>query len=281
MKRHLIAIVLGLLLGANAAWCVNTYNTLDTPTISPSYPLIFPLGSVLTEDAINVLAQRNGTNPQTYRVYNTFTDASNYERAVFLWSGNAFSVQTQAAGTGTLRSFYLGTNSGNRWIFTVANNFVAETDNAQDIGGAGANRPRTVYAGTSVIAPLINGAGQYVGTATNDTATAGNIGQLITATAAPGAVSVSTGVSINVTSVSLTAGDWDCSGTVNFTYGATTSVTNLTGGASQTTGTLPSQDSYFDIESAAQVPTGGAVAAYPIPVTRQLLSGPASVFLVT
>jgi len=34
----------------------------------------------LLRDAANQLAQRNGTNAQTFRVYKTFTDASNYER---------------------------------------------------------------------------------------------------------------------------------------------------------------------------------------------------------
>lgn len=119
------------------------------------------------------------------------------------------------------------------------------------------------------------------GTATNDSAAAGMVGEFITATAAPAAVSLSTGTSVNVTSVSLTAGDWDCSGTINYTYGATTSITNLSGGPSQTTGTLPTQDNMFDFESAAQVPTNTKVGSIPTPVTRQLLSGSASVFLVT
>jgi hypothetical protein len=34
----------------------------------------------LARDAANTLAQRNSTNPQTFRLYNTYTDASNYER---------------------------------------------------------------------------------------------------------------------------------------------------------------------------------------------------------
>lgn len=37
--------------------------------------------AVLSTDAADTLAQRNGTNAQTFRVYNTYTDASNYRRA--------------------------------------------------------------------------------------------------------------------------------------------------------------------------------------------------------
>jgi hypothetical protein len=55
----------------------------------------------LWRDAGNVFAQRNGTNPQTYRIYNTYTDASNYERANIGWSGNAFVISAEGAGTGS------------------------------------------------------------------------------------------------------------------------------------------------------------------------------------
>jgi hypothetical protein len=57
----------------------------------------------LARDAAGILAQRNGTNAQTYHVYNTFTDASNYERGFLRWSSNVFEVGPEAAGTGTTR----------------------------------------------------------------------------------------------------------------------------------------------------------------------------------
>lgn len=57
----------------------------------------------LARDAANTLAQRNGTNAQTFRVYNTFTDASNYERGFLRWSSNVFEVGPEAAGTGAAR----------------------------------------------------------------------------------------------------------------------------------------------------------------------------------
>jgi hypothetical protein len=57
----------------------------------------------LLGDANHTLAQRNGTNAQTFRVYNTFTDASNYERGFVRWSSNVFEVGPEAAGTGTAR----------------------------------------------------------------------------------------------------------------------------------------------------------------------------------
>jgi hypothetical protein len=62
-------------------------------------------------DAAGVWAQRNGTNAQTLRVYNTFTDAANYERAYVGWGGNTLMIGTEAAGTGFARSITLFTTS--------------------------------------------------------------------------------------------------------------------------------------------------------------------------
>ena len=60
---------------------------------------------VLRRDAANTLAQRNGVNAQTFRAYNTYTDASNYERGVFDWTttANTLTIGAQNAGTGATR----------------------------------------------------------------------------------------------------------------------------------------------------------------------------------
>jgi hypothetical protein len=59
----------------------------------------------LFRDAANILAQRNTTNAQTFRVYKTHTDASNYERATLDWNttANVCYLRNEAAGTGTAR----------------------------------------------------------------------------------------------------------------------------------------------------------------------------------
>lgn len=59
------------------------------------------------------------------------------------------------------------------------------------------------------------------GTTTNDNANAGTIGEVISATLLTGsAVSLGASMSMkNITSISLTAGDWNVQGTVYFNYG--------------------------------------------------------------
>lgn len=66
-----------------------------------------PTGSsdtILERDAANTLALRNSTNAQAFNVYNTYTDASNYERGFARWNSNVFEIGTAAAGTGSNRS---------------------------------------------------------------------------------------------------------------------------------------------------------------------------------
>jgi hypothetical protein len=62
---------------------------------------------ILARDAANTFGQRNGTNAQTFRLYNTYTDASNYERGFFRWSSNVLEIGAEAAGTGTQRQLRL------------------------------------------------------------------------------------------------------------------------------------------------------------------------------
>lgn len=58
----------------------------------------------LSRDAANTLAQRNGTNAQIFRLYNTYTDASNYERFGITWSSNICTIGLAQAGTGAVRT---------------------------------------------------------------------------------------------------------------------------------------------------------------------------------
>jgi hypothetical protein len=58
----------------------------------------------LWRDASDVLALRRDTTPQTFRIYNTYMDASNYNRIAFEATASRFSILGQKAGTGTNRS---------------------------------------------------------------------------------------------------------------------------------------------------------------------------------
>jgi hypothetical protein len=54
----------------------------------------------LYRDAAGTFAQRNATNAQTFRVYGTYTDASNYVRAALSSTSTAVTLAAETAGTG-------------------------------------------------------------------------------------------------------------------------------------------------------------------------------------
>lgn len=59
----------------------------------------------LQRDAANILAQRNATAAQEFRVYNSWSGAgANYERGIIKWSGNFLQIGTDKGGTGSSRS---------------------------------------------------------------------------------------------------------------------------------------------------------------------------------
>jgi hypothetical protein len=56
-------------------------------------------GPLLYGQASAELTQRNGTNAQTFQVYRTWTDASNYQRLTSTWSTSTAVIHNEGAGT--------------------------------------------------------------------------------------------------------------------------------------------------------------------------------------
>lgn len=48
----------------------------------------------------NLLEMINSTNPQTFQIYETYTDANNYERYALIASGNQLEIKAETLGTG-------------------------------------------------------------------------------------------------------------------------------------------------------------------------------------
>jgi hypothetical protein len=136
---------------------------------------------ILVRDAANVLALKNTTSPQGFRVYNT-TDGTNLEYGQFAWSSNSLVVGTAKGGTGSNRSVVFTIGGTQVWNFSTAGNFLANTDNSFSIGAAGASRPANVFAGTS-----LDSAGSVkAGSGTAVTAGGSLLGLLISSTAGLG-----------------------------------------------------------------------------------------------
>jgi hypothetical protein len=61
----------------------------------------------LFRDAADTLAQHRATNPQTFRIYNTYTSTTNFERGFLRWSSNVLQIGTEKGGTGSARNLEL------------------------------------------------------------------------------------------------------------------------------------------------------------------------------
>lgn len=131
---------------------------------------------ILARDAANAFAQRNGTSAQTFRIYNTFTNASNHSRLAVQYNAgdSAMEILTEGAGTGSAKTLVVGATGGGalyfktsnnyRWFVSASGHFLAQADNTFDVGASGATRPRTGYFGTSVLCPefrRLGSNGQY------------------------------------------------------------------------------------------------------------------------
>ena len=116
-----------------------------------------------------------------------------------------------------------------------------------------------------------------VGTTTNNNANAGSVGELLTNSAT--GTSLSTTVVNNCATLSLTAGDWEASGTVTFNPAGTTTVSLLQIGLSGTSITLPGANLGASILLQATLPTGG-IQIEQISSVRFSLASPATIYLV-
>ena len=74
---------------------------------------------LLARDAANTLAQRNGVYAEAFNLYNTYTDASNYERGFMRFVSNVLEIGAAAVGTGTARAISMQSGTG---VLAVVNN---------------------------------------------------------------------------------------------------------------------------------------------------------------
>lgn len=105
----------------------------------------------LFRDAANIIAQRNLANAQGFRIYNTFTDPSNYERLEIQWAANAVTLFTANGGTGTVRALQFGVNSTAVWELNPAGHMKPLSDSVRDVGGPSTQRLRNIYVNGQII----------------------------------------------------------------------------------------------------------------------------------
>lgn len=105
-----------------------SYSFLSDPTQGLAKNCLVLNGAILQGDAANILAQRNGTNPQRFNVYGTYTSATSNELVDLEYNTTltAFAlIVRKGSGGGSDRPLYIAnettesitlrTNGANRW----------------------------------------------------------------------------------------------------------------------------------------------------------------------
>ena len=73
----------------------------------------------LLRDGAGILGQRNATNAQAFRIYNTFTSSTNFERLNFRWASDEFILDAEKGSAGgTLRGIKIGSAITSLLVFT-------------------------------------------------------------------------------------------------------------------------------------------------------------------
>ena len=193
-KRKVVGLV-GLVV--LAGWMIRPVWAQDTTSLLSAFlvdlragRLGVPLGaatSYLYGDAADTLAQRNGTTRQSQRVYDTFTDSSNYERLGINTADGEVQIVTEQAGTGSANELTLGTSGtaqvnlrmggANRWIVNTDSHLIAGADNNYDIGVTAATRPRAMF----LAQPSVT-AGSGTGVTVNDSGSVREVVYKVTVT---------------------------------------------------------------------------------------------------
>jgi hypothetical protein len=269
-------------------------NFWDNGNIRQGYRTISPSAAlhVAGNDVSNLTARFGGFGIQSYSNTNGFIINNGYfdnAFGVFKYLENGESAWLQFA-SGNIYFSAAPSGSSGGTMSPILNMLINNTGviNIPNIAGTGTRIVTASPTGNlASSAATFDGSGNVtfgatnsiVGTATNNNAVAGNIGEYISSTIASGsAVALSTTVTANVTSISLTAGDWDVTGVVDYVMTSAT-VTNFQHGSSATSATLGAQDTYLQKEVAF---TGSSATYADIaPTTRISIASTTTVYLVS
>lgn len=208
-----------------------TSGTLATTAQLPTLPLSLADGGTNA----NLTANNGGI------VYSTAT-------AMAILAGTATANQALLSGASGAPSWstatYPTTTTINQLLYSSANNTItglATANSAILITSAGGvpSFQTTIPAFTTSSITFNPSTSGIVGTQTNDNATAGFVGEVISSLVPFGsAVALTTSITADVTSISLTAGDWDVSGLLAFSPGGGTLASSYAGGISLTSATF-------------------------------------------
>lgn len=231
----------------------------------------------------------NGTAASPTYTFNSDADSGMYRRGAdnIGWSVGGVEIMDVGASGFQIDSGQLFLPVGG--VGAPALSFSVDTDTG--LYRIGANNLGLSVGGSKVLDAASAGV-QLLGTTTNDSASSGWVGEILSQSRLRGAsTSLSTGTTANIlgTALTLTAGDWEVSGAVGFAPAGTTTITRLIAGISVTSATEPasstfavpnSSGEYIGVQSYPSGTVPGDDIVMPIPPVRVSLSGSTTYYLI-
>ena len=270
--------------GVNDVWLADSPAGIGALSASAG---AVPLTSLATQAANTVVGNGTGStaSPTALAVPSCSTSSS----ALNWTSASGFSCNTSVnAATlgGTAAASYAllasptftGTPAAPTAAATTNTTQIATTAmvNSAITGGSLAGSFTTLAASGLLTPSQTNG---IAGITNGGAAAAGSVGQVISNTGT--AVSLTTGVSTNITSVSLTAGDFWCSGNIEYDPAGTTIPQAVVSGINTTSATLPPAPFKSILADTGAVTLGtGTIVAIPVIATHENVSTTTTVYLV-
>lgn len=127
----------------------------------------------------------------------------------------------------------------------------------------------------TITAPIINGV------VSGAAAGVGVVGETLTASAALDSVSITSNTAVNITSISLTAGDWDITGTIHYLPAATTTEQYLEASIGSVSATRNlTVGAFTSLSLASIVPGSGGRTSITAPEQQVNISGTTTYYLV-
>lgn len=235
--------------------------------------------------SLPITVPNGGTGLSSLNAYRILAGGTTSTGALQQIAAGTTGTLLQSQGASALAAYttatYPSTVTANNILYASGTNAVGQltpgtgvlTALGQNVTGTGGIVLNTAPTLTQVTFSTTSG---IIGTTTNNSAASGSVGELISSVIpTASAVSISSATNTNLTSISLTAGDWDLWGNVTFTPTVAGALNSVFAWTSQTSATLPDSSLFAGVT----IPGGQSQSGINAPRVRVSLSGTTTLYI--
>ncbi len=217
------------------------------------------------------------------------SDGTNYIASTSLWPNTVGTAGKIVRSNGTTNTYststFADTYTASNLLYSNGSNTVTGLATAASgvlvtDGSSVPSISSTLPAFTTSSITFSPTTGGIVGTTTNDNVAAGKVGEYVSANSALNTTSLTSTVTADVLSISLTAGDWNVGGNIGFFGASTTTPTLLEGWVNSTSAVNPGGQ-YTSYVQPTGTPFVTAPLSFVVPQQRFSLASTTTIYLST